>query len=609
MEQPVDPADPMEFEASTLQESGLHADVQPISTAPVATAAVSPSCPTPSQTSTAASLEQHPQPQCCVCYTITNTFTPCAHPLCADCCDRLEEPLCPLCRRDLPHEVDANGATAAQLSSVAVGFTASGSVNISAQRRVPMVTRRRGTDARLGGRRSRSMGAITGVLQHHAGRPDNLPAVALPSPGPLWQPDEGRLPRWLHRSCLTVGLLEATPTTQATASPVERGIRRGNPKRRARRPAAISAPGSSRDYVVEQHTEEGFTDADVMGQRTPGAASSSSMPAPAAPAAPAAAAAEAVGPAAGAVETEPSDVASTGSGRSAPQTVERRRWRVWSAPGLPNASAVSAMDAHQIAAHASKLGQLQTMTACHKAFAQALMQRARHLGRNSQDVLDLRNAVRELRDVEPFREDASRLLRDLDARVADLVLQDGRARSRPVRGRGPNAGVPDRVRRSPTQPQPAASRSQSNERAGSSPPILRQENDDAAQADTLQPASAEFRPTNRQAPVSHCDARWWGLVNEGNSVARVRPRSLSAACLVPHPESAAEAARLPRQARHLEEDFDNLFRLLSEGARGQPHRGPGAAREVVAGPPAMAPSLVASADSPQSRHVDATLTE
>lgn len=62
---------------------------------------------------------------CCVCFTVTSTMTPCGHPLCCTCLRRLKQPSCPYCRRYLALP-EASGSALARLQRPSRGITAEG---------------------------------------------------------------------------------------------------------------------------------------------------------------------------------------------------------------------------------------------------------------------------------------------------------------------------------------------------------------------------------------------------------------------------------------------------------------------------------------------------
>lgn len=62
---------------------------------------------------------------CCVCFTVTSTMTPCGHPLCITCLSRLKQPSCPYCRRYLALP-EASGGALARLQRPSRGISVEG---------------------------------------------------------------------------------------------------------------------------------------------------------------------------------------------------------------------------------------------------------------------------------------------------------------------------------------------------------------------------------------------------------------------------------------------------------------------------------------------------
>jgi len=402
-------------------------------------------------------------PQCCVCYVPTGVFTPCAHPLCERCQTRLQEPVCPLCRRELQPRGEQQERTQESSAGSAAGSSPTwqqlphGSWQGTPARRAGS---RRSAAAELfaewGG--TRAGGPHRTLVE--AGRARSQPSSTLPD-GPLSnRPYQRRL--WT-----LVGLPE--PAGPPVAAGSEEMGRLPAPVRRHAAPSRARSP----------HGERPDPPLRVLREAAGGSSSSTSV-----------------------VRRRPVSLPreeETGLPPPTPQQPKQRQprqhqWRAWSLPGLPNASAVAKMGAEQVVEQARSLSERATEgqqatgggSAPRRAMAQALAQRARQLSRTSKNlaggVLELQSAMRALHDARLLPEDEASVLPFIDRRISEILRHEG-----------------ELLARRPGRPQTRL-RSTAASSSGTSAPALAQ----------LPTAPAVFRPED----CSALDSRWWGLVNE-----------------------------------------------------------------------------------------------
>lgn len=287
--------------------------------------------------------------QCCVCYVPTGEFTPCAHPLCGQCCLRLVEPVCPLCRQNL------NGDEAQAPSEQPVDL-----LEAAVQRHLHRVSSEIDRVTRSNNQR-RARSRTRADTDHTSSSPEIQRILAEPIPiGPF----SSR--RYLQRSWLGAGLpgSEAIPI-QINASPRLPRSSLGHQARGRRLQSSSLSRPQSRPHSNSSSEQE------VESQNSAPSHEVGSSP------------------------------ASEHENRS---RLLRHQWSAWMLAEFPDASAVAAMSTENVLKQVRRLGKHHGGLQHRKALAQALVDRAHHLGRLSTgpDALDhlqqLLSAIRELRD-------------------------------------------------------------------------------------------------------------------------------------------------------------------------------------------------------------------
>jgi len=273
--------------------------------------------------------------QCCVCYSPTYEFTPCAHPLCRACCIRLDEAVCPLCRQTLSDFLaDAGGNS----SNPAPEF-----LETSAQTSHQRSLRHAGSDVSLTTRQLFAPGRqiVTSEIDVHPSHP--------PPDGPI----SSR--QYLRRSWLRAGLPVDANMPSAGATPYQRPQSVPVVARRARRRRVVTLEAAHGSVESEQ----------APGEHHHGMG----------------------GVAAGLPVLR--HEATSGS--------DRKQWHAWSLPGFPSVSAVASMDSRTLLEQVDKLVQLEHAVEQRRCMAQALAERARQLASTAKSLdggtLHLRSVV------------------------------------------------------------------------------------------------------------------------------------------------------------------------------------------------------------------------